>query len=270
LSGDAGDSLARFDRVMLQDASGWAQVCDDASRVKPYMDPILRRRDVFLSLLRRLYRAGVLSFTRKSKGRIGAFAVGKKPKYVRGKVIKKQRLVLDCRQVNLQFRAPPLTELGSLAALGEAELPEGHSLFIAGADIKDCFYACSMPRDLWDFFCLEQDVTVDEARWICDGELPRDLEGMANEDWGCAKRRLCCSSALLPKRESMCSQWTKRLNKAAFVHVVCVLPWTNRGEKGFLSTHSPVMSAENTFQATFGACHKQTEAHPPPGDVREK
>jgi hypothetical protein len=166
---------------MLQDASGWAQVCDDACRVKPYTDPLLRRRELCVSFLARLFAAGVLSFTRRVHGRIGAFAVPKKPKLIGGKKLKRQRLVLDCRQVNLKFRAPRITELGSLAALGEAEVPDGERLFIAGADIEDCFYACLMPRERWDHFSLEQDVTVKEARVICNRLLPRELEGLASD-----------------------------------------------------------------------------------------
>ena len=109
LKGEAGESLRNFKDVMLQDASGWAQVCDDACKVKPYTDPLLRRREQYVSFLGKLYDAGVLSFTRRVRGRFGAFAVSKKPKLIGGKKIRKQRLVLDCRQVNLQFRAPPIS-----------------------------------------------------------------------------------------------------------------------------------------------------------------
>ena len=64
------------------------------------------------------------------------------PKLVHGKTVQRQRLVLDCRAVNLQFREPPRTELGSLASPSEVQIPEGSDLYMATADICDCFYAC--------------------------------------------------------------------------------------------------------------------------------
>ena len=37
--------------------------------------------------------------------------MSKKPKEIEGVMVERQRLILDCRQVNLSFRAPPVTEL---------------------------------------------------------------------------------------------------------------------------------------------------------------
>ena len=40
--------------------------------------------------------------------------MAKKSKLIDGKMVERQRLVLDCRSVNLQFKDPPRTHLGSL------------------------------------------------------------------------------------------------------------------------------------------------------------
>ena len=95
------------------------------------------------------------------RGRVGAFAVAKTHKVVNRVRVERQRLLLDCRQVNLQFKTPPHVELGSLAAFTELELGVDQCLYTSGADIQDCFYACYMPRR--SFFCLASDLTPDEA-----------------------------------------------------------------------------------------------------------
>ena len=85
---------------------------------------------------------------------------------VNGSLVERQRRVLDCRQTNLQFKAPPLTELGSLAALGRLVLKEHENLFIAGADIRDCFYAVNCPSGMEDFFCLAHNLSREEALMV--------------------------------------------------------------------------------------------------------
>ena len=77
-------------------------------------------------------------------------------------MIDRQRLILDCRQVNALFRAPHITELGSLPALSGLELPDGQQLFISGGDMKDRFYACRLPLSLRDSFCFSVDISIDE------------------------------------------------------------------------------------------------------------
>ena len=169
LDGDLREVVMNFEDHMLQEPGNWMDLQDIASSIKTYDDPILRRRPGYLKFLKRLYDAGVLDFTSTCRGRVGAFAVSKKPKYEGGKRIDRQRLVLDCRATNLQFKPPPITRLGSLASLGEMELPNGETLHMAGADIKDCFYGCKCPPGLQDFFCLKSDVTLDEVAFITGG-----------------------------------------------------------------------------------------------------
>ena len=168
--------VADFENTMLADANTWTEISRFGSNLQPYSDPALKSRRQYLEFLRCLASAGILGHTSTCRGRVGAFAVSKKAKWVDGQKVDRQRLVLDCRQTNALFRPSPHTELGSLQALADLEIGD-QPLFLAGADIRDCFYAVSMPSSLWDYFCFEQDVTVEEARsiWgediLCKGPL---------------------------------------------------------------------------------------------------
>ena len=166
LDGAAGKFIKDPENYMLQDSSNWGAVCDDVAKIRIYDDPKLRNRMFYLRYLKKLHKAGILSWSCSPKGRVGSFVVKKKPKDVNGKLVNRQRLILDCRQVNLLFRAPPATELGSLPALGDIYIPDKYDLHIAGADIRDCFYACSLPSTLRDYFCFTGDITLEEAHSI--------------------------------------------------------------------------------------------------------
>lgn len=168
---DLGESLedplrtmvTDYESWMLKDADEWQSISDEAVRFKCYDDPILADRRSYLDFLRHLHRCGILGLTDGVQGRVGVFAVSKKPKVENGVIKERQRLILDCRGVNMRFKDPPRSELGSLAALTELELPDGQNLFVAGADIQDCFYAAKLPGDLQSFFCLAHDLDRDEA-----------------------------------------------------------------------------------------------------------
>lgn len=160
------DKVQDFEDWMLRDASSWSEVCQQVHLVKPYNDPALRNRKKYLGFLQRLAAGGILSWTRTCRGRVGAFAVSKKAKVIDGVVHKRQRLVLDCRQTNLQFKDAPYTNLGSLSAVCELEVPPEQDLYISGGDIRDCFYAVVMPSALSDFFCLSIDLSPQEASSI--------------------------------------------------------------------------------------------------------
>lgn len=169
LCGAVKEMVENFDSFMLQDASVWTDLEAESIRIKPYNDASLKDRSAYLEFVSHLFRCGVLSFTTEVRGRVGAFCVSKKPKMVDGKLVPRQRLVLDCRSVNLQFRDPPRTELGSLSSLADTTLPEGETLYISTADICDCFYACDCPPGLEQYFCLCGDITADEARRVANG-----------------------------------------------------------------------------------------------------
>ena len=149
LSGSSSKVVNEFETYMLHDASVWGDLQEYAPSLKPYDDPSLRSHKQYLKFLSHLHQCGVLGFTDQCKGRVGAFTVSKKPKFEGSKRIDRQRLVLDCRQTNLLFKQPPLTELGSLSALSELELGPEEELFASGSDIRDCFYACYSIRRGW-------------------------------------------------------------------------------------------------------------------------
>eukprot|EP00435_Cladocopium_sp_Y103_P067567 s569_g30.t1 len=175
VEGPLKEIVSNFEDFMLQDEGAWTAIEEEASMVPPYNDPLLRNRKGYLQCLQHLHRCGVLGFTSRCRGRVGAFTVSKKPKNIDGRLVERQRLVLDCRQTNLQFKPPPLTELGSLAALGRLGLKEPEELFIAGADIRDCFYAVNCPTGMHEFFCLASDLSREEAIFVCGGVSDPDL-----------------------------------------------------------------------------------------------
>eukprot|EP00438_Fugacium_kawagutii_P012897 Skav204571 [mRNA] locus=scaffold2218:197091:209588:- [translate_table: standard] len=179
LSGAAKDIVGQFDSFMLQDASVWTDLEFASMNIHTYNDPGLKNRCQYLEFLGRLYDCGVLSFTTEVRGRVGAFTVSKKPKIVDGVSVPRQRLVLDCRSVNLQFRSPPLTELGSLASVSDSYIPPGEQLYVATADICDCFYACNCPPGLEQYFGLSFDVTAEEALEISKSSWDGDFSAAA-------------------------------------------------------------------------------------------
>ena len=171
LDGAAGACIREPSSMMLQDAANWGIFSEEAAKIKTYNDPMLRNKTFFLEFLRKLDGAGILSYCHGPRGRVGAFCVSKKPKEIEGIMVERQRLILDCRRVNLLFRAPPVTELGSLPAVGDLHIPEGEQLFISGGDIKDCFYACKLPQELQEYFALSFDVSLREAVSIGGEEI---------------------------------------------------------------------------------------------------
>ncbi|CAE7708857.1 AMY1.1 [Symbiodinium sp. CCMP2592] len=177
LDGKAGEFLRRPEDHMLQDFNNWGSLSDEVASIRTYDDPQLRNRSFYARFLQKLSGAGILTFSAQPRGRVGSFVVRKKPKEINGKLRERQRLILDCRRVNLQFRAPPLTELGSLTAVGDLEVPNEKNLYVAGGDIMDCFYACRLPPCLRDFFCLSFDISLREALQVCLESVPEEMRG---------------------------------------------------------------------------------------------
>ena len=171
VEGSLRDVVLDFENTMLQDADIWTNISRNIEAIRPYDDPSLRSRPIFLDFIGELYKRGLLRLTTTGRGRVGAFAVSKKPKFINGVLQPRQRLVLDCRFVNNLFRPAPHTNLGSLTALAEMQIPAEKQLFLAGCDIRDCFYAVQVEDKLSDYFCLMQDVTGDELYRISNGLL---------------------------------------------------------------------------------------------------
>ena len=118
---------------------------------RPYLDPHLRDKKVYLEFLRRLLGAGLLDLVGGAEpgevvAEVGAFAVHKKNG--------SQRLVIDARASNFYFAEPDAVHLATGSSLALLELPEGSDLWIAAVDIADAFYNMSLPVCLRRFFVL--------------------------------------------------------------------------------------------------------------------
>ena len=58
------------------------------------------------------------------------------------------------------------------------QIPAEKQLFLAGCDIRDCFYAVRVEDKLSDYFCLMQDVTGDELYRTSNGLLGESVAVM--------------------------------------------------------------------------------------------
>eukprot|EP00959_Pyramimonas_sp_CCMP1952_P445522 9327889-Pyramimonas_sp.AAC.1 len=128
---------------MLAGAAAWSQLSDEAPRVPPYTDPLLKAPGGSEAFASRMAPRGLARLTRPPAARIGAFTVLKKSE--------KQRPALDCRPCNLRFAPPLRTELGGLSSLSDLEIPVGQALCWAEGDIKGCFYECGISDGAFGF-----------------------------------------------------------------------------------------------------------------------
>ena len=143
-------------KYMLLPEAGQEAARADPSAPHPYWDPrLLRNRSLYLDLVMRLFRWGLVTFRRGCRGRVGVFSVGKK-----SNVGFTQRLILDCRLVNSLFFRPPKTQVTARSQLGEVSLPTGERLVIAGGDVPNAFYSWGQHADLIDFFRPHADTCV--------------------------------------------------------------------------------------------------------------
>lgn len=163
--------VCKYEDWMLADAAEWNAVSEQARQVCTYNDPMIKTKKGYIDFLCHLKRCGILSLASCCRGRVGAFAVSKKPKLTNGQLVERQRLILDCRSVNMMFKEPPHTRLGSLAAMTELELGDDNTMYVAGSDIQDCFYAAKLPAGLEEFFCLQSNLTRQEALRVFGDEL---------------------------------------------------------------------------------------------------
>ena len=125
---------------------------------KSYSDPALRSKTEKLELLSRMYQAGMLTYVKEVKEKVGLFTVAKDIDPVSGQVLK-SRLIWDCRKVNILFHDPPWVPLGSPAGLALLELDEmilrGRRLFSFQGDVPDWFYRLHWGSELAEFFVVE-------------------------------------------------------------------------------------------------------------------
>ena len=132
---------------MLKEPQEWGHICEEQRVTPSYMDPKLRfSLKSYHGFISDLFDAGLISWSKKVRGRVSVFCVTKKS----GKL----RLVVDCRATNTVFRDCPHLPMGSGGSWGEVILDDESDAWISSSDIKDYFYACGIPQELSEFFCL--------------------------------------------------------------------------------------------------------------------
>ena len=135
------------ERCMLLGEDEWGLVVEKQRGFRPYMDEKLRTQpELYHRFVGDLFRAGMLKFSTKPKDLVTPFFVAKKDG--------RQRLIMDCRGVNMRFRPPPGVALAAGYSWSQLQLGSKDKLHVAQSDIKDYFYALGLPEDLQPFFCL--------------------------------------------------------------------------------------------------------------------
>lgn len=88
---------------------------------------------------------GILPFSRKCRGRVGAFTASKKPKEVDGVVVQRKRLVLDVLDCGGQTNLICCSDHRRIHSWALSPAFRNCSflmgMFISGAVMQDCFYA---------------------------------------------------------------------------------------------------------------------------------
>ena len=136
--------------------------------VTTYCDVLINSsEECRLAFMKRLYEGGLLGFSRNPIERVAPFFVKKKKK-------SRQRLVLDCRKTNQLFRKPPQPDLGAAEVYKSLQCPPDQQVYIAEADIQNCFYEVGIDAWLSQYFCF-QDVPASWAREELGAT--RDVEG---------------------------------------------------------------------------------------------
>ncbi|CAK0832385.1 unnamed protein product, partial [Prorocentrum cordatum] len=162
---------------------------------QPYLDLEFRAsRPKYIQFLSMLKSRGIISLVGRRRGSVTPFFVSKKNG--------KQRLVLDCRLINVLFHHAPVMEIGALDCLSGLEVPRGRQVFTASADIEACFYQCGGLGSLIEFFCLPG-ISVAEAT-----HLGFDVTGLFHD----AKMKLHVALNVLPMGWSWAFWFVQRVH----------------------------------------------------------
>jgi len=174
LRSETRELVTDFEACLLRSPAERATILDEVEPAGMYSDPSFSDPYVYASFIKECIDAGITGLTKTPRGQVGVFFVAKKAK--KGK-LQKRRMILDCRRINRMFRAPPRTLLGSTEALSRLRIPRVHGkdlqedLFIAQEDIRDFFYRLYIPRELGEWFCLDEvDVDILVALYHAAGE----------------------------------------------------------------------------------------------------
>lgn len=103
----------------------------------------------WLSLVRRMYKLNMLSFTLSPKCVNGAFALPKEGG--------KQRFLFDGRPINSRMCPPPELALCTPDYLSRLEVPEGERLYVFKEDVDNYFHRLRVPVWMRPYFALPPD-----------------------------------------------------------------------------------------------------------------
>ena len=149
----AGESslLRGFEQRMLRSREQVAEINQQLGEARHYVDPGLRSRRRYTQFIQKLYRVGLVSFSRSCRCHVGVFAVAKKNGT--------QRLIIDARRVNRLFLPPPGVDLltGEGLSRMEIEIEDDVSMHVTlgglrinlgVADVSDCFHRMKFGPEL--------------------------------------------------------------------------------------------------------------------------
>ena len=141
------DAVERPLERMLLSEDEWGMVVETNSGFRPYMDTILQNdKNKCNQFIKDPHAKNLIDLTSSPQDLIAAFFVKKK----NGQL----RLVLDCRDVNPRFHAPPPMGLSAGSTWSQVTISESSELFVAQSDIRDYFYSLALPDELRDLFCM--------------------------------------------------------------------------------------------------------------------
>ena len=149
LRGQALEAWVHWRHVLLNDASSKKAARAKLGIVTPFSDRRLRDKPaLYAKFVALLWKSGLVEFEAPSPPTVGAFAVGKKDG--------RQRLVLDTRVANLEFKTPWHCALPTPGAWACADVPLDGELLMSQADVQCAFYRIKCPVGMSSLFKLPQ------------------------------------------------------------------------------------------------------------------
>ena len=132
---------------MLKGERELLELADHGPDLRPYMDVHLRRDAAqYEVFVKRLLELGIFQLTLRPAEEAACFFVKKK--------LNQQRLVIDCRRPNLRFRSAPGVSLATPEALAAVECTAPSGLWLAEADVDNCFHRIRIKESLGRYFAM--------------------------------------------------------------------------------------------------------------------
>lgn len=116
---------------------------------------VFGQHDEYVSLVRRMHRLGMVSFTKSPRVVNGVFAVPKDEH--------SDRLIVDARAANAVFTEPPKVELPTPDLLAQLTVMDStQPVYVAKVDLDNFYHKLALPQWMWPYFALPA-VTADEV-----------------------------------------------------------------------------------------------------------